>query len=314
MTFENNDENAKSQVVKGYFVAVPPDHLESNIDYLNYIRVIKYYKKYTIASILIFLFLGVSLSLLMTKIYQVEVLTSPVSEDSAKGGLSGIASQFGGLASIAGISVGSESGKKEEALAILQSRNFIEKFILDEKILPVLFSNKWDIHKSEWTVEKNEVPTTYDGYLIFIKNIMKISEDKNTGFISISIEWKDEKLVTIWANRIVEKLNQHMKSKEIDEARKSIQFLKNELSKADIIHMQKALHSLMESQLQKIMFANIRDDNVLKVIVPATSPREDEFIKPRRLLIMGIFLMFGLISGIIISFYKNYKDKIYITN
>src|ERR1700734_71784 len=48
------------------------------------------------------------------------VTTSPTSGSSVSGGLSSLASQFGGLASLAGVSVPGDS-KKYESLAVLQS-------------------------------------------------------------------------------------------------------------------------------------------------------------------------------------------------
>src|SRR5579883_1558080 len=61
--------------------------------------------------------------------YQASVTISVVTDSSASGlSASGIASRLGGLASLAGISLGTDT-RKSESLAILQSEVLTEQFI-----------------------------------------------------------------------------------------------------------------------------------------------------------------------------------------
>ena len=80
---------------------------------------------------------GVSVALLSTPIYRAEVVTVPVSEQEAAGGLSSLVQQIGGLSSLAGIALG--GGKSEaESIAVLRSRALIGAMIQEDNLLPVL--------------------------------------------------------------------------------------------------------------------------------------------------------------------------------
>jgi uncharacterized protein involved in exopolysaccharide biosynthesis len=77
------------------------------------------------------------------KWYEATILLAPVSEQevgSRLGSVSGLASQLGGLASLAGLS-GSGSSFKNEAVATLQSEALTERDIIDNNLLPFLYSD-----------------------------------------------------------------------------------------------------------------------------------------------------------------------------
>src|SRR6267154_5658872 len=82
---------------------------------------------------------------LAPKTYRATILISPVSDGSGNqlGGLSSLASQLGGFASMTGISLGGDS-KKSESLAVLQSEALTEKYIQNNNLLPVLYDDFWD--------------------------------------------------------------------------------------------------------------------------------------------------------------------------
>ncbi len=55
--------------------------------------------------------------------------------------LSSLATQFGGLASLAGVSVSGDS-RRSESVAVLQSEALTEQYIQANNLLPVLFREK----------------------------------------------------------------------------------------------------------------------------------------------------------------------------
>jgi uncharacterized protein involved in exopolysaccharide biosynthesis len=66
--------------------------------------------------------------------YQATALLAPAQQNS--GGLSSALSQFGGLASLAGIDIGgNQDGDTRIALEVMQSRSFIEQFIKQSGIM-----------------------------------------------------------------------------------------------------------------------------------------------------------------------------------
>ena len=70
----------------------------------------------------------------LPNIYKADAILAP-SEGEQGGGLSSIAGQFGGLASLAGVNLNSGSSNKSKmAIEILRSRKFISQFVVEHNI------------------------------------------------------------------------------------------------------------------------------------------------------------------------------------
>ena len=76
-------------------------------------------------------------AILATPIFRAEVTITPAREEGMSG--SGALSQLNGLASLAGVSLGTGAGPQREGLAVLKSRHLIAEFIGRNDLLPVLF-------------------------------------------------------------------------------------------------------------------------------------------------------------------------------
>ena len=88
-------------------------------------------------------------------------LAAPVTQNSS--GIGGaLRSQFGGLAALAGVDLGSGGGRKDESIATLSSLGFARDFIVAENLLPVLFADKWDAAANRWR-DPSQVPTLEAG-------------------------------------------------------------------------------------------------------------------------------------------------------
>lgn len=250
---------------------------------------------------------SVLLALSSPPIYRAEVVMEGVADDQkGSGGAAGLLAQYGGLASLAGISIGGASSSKGTALAILQSRSFIETFINEEKIFPILYSKKWDIASQSWqedTSPKKE--TLWDAVNSFRDGIFKVAEDKKTNMITLSIEWRDREQSALWANLLVEKINRHMMERTIQEATKGVDYLKSEWTKNNAVELQQAIAGLMESQIKKIMLSKVRSDYAFTIIDPAVTPPLDKHIKPKRTAMVLVGTSAGTFLGILAALIRN---------
>lgn len=278
----------------------PPYQIEEDtISLLDYWRVLVRYKVMIIVITVLATAGGIAAAYMMTPIYRAEVLLAPVSEDE-QGAMGAIASQFGGIASLAGINLGSGGGSTEQALATLKARSFIVPFIEEHNLMPVLFAHKWDGAAKSWISKSPaEVPTKEAAYEEF-KNILVISSDKKNGLVTVAIEWKNPQQAAQWVNALVARLNRHEKQLAIKETEQSIGYLKNELTKTSVLDLQQAIYRLLEAQTKKIMFANARDQYAFKVIDPAVVPEKK--VKPNKKLIASLSFMSGLVISFVLAF------------
>lgn len=243
---------------------------------------------------------GVVASLLPEK-FEASIVLSPV-DDGASGKLGGagaLLSQFGGLAALGGIGVGG-SGKKAEAMATLQSHALTENFIRDNNLLPVLYAEKWDVEHQSWKEKDlDEVPTVWKAEKKFAKKIRSIGEDKKSGLVTLTIEWTDAELAAKWAKDLVDRANRDLRAREIKQSQTNLAYLNDQLTKTSVVELQKAIYSLIEAEIKKVMIANGSDEFAFRVVDP---PRvAEERSSPKRGLIVAVGLFLGFMLGVVLA-------------
>lgn len=284
-----------------YYYA-PPPQVDDKIDLAELFRVLLDHKALILAITLISTSLATAAAFIMTPIYRVEVLLAPVIEEKG-GALASLAGQFGGLAALAGVNIGGGGGGKDQSVAFLTSRAFTDEFVRDNNLLPMLFHRKWDEEKKTWKVDKPEdVPTLRQAFELFDKKIRFVSEDKKTGLVTLAIEWRDRELAVQWATELVQRINDTMRERAINEAEKSLKFLNQELQKTSIVDVQQSIYKLIEGQTKTMMLANVREEYAFKIIDPPAMPDEGDFAKPKRRLFVVIGFALGGMLGVLAAF------------
>jgi uncharacterized protein involved in exopolysaccharide biosynthesis len=246
--------------------------------------------------------LGLYLAFSIRPVYRATVVTIPVQEHGIGGALAGLSGRFGGLAALAGVNLPNTGTDRAEAIAMLNAREFTWQFIVERKLVPVLFASEWNATTGKWDVDDPEdIPTQADAIDKF-GLIRTVEFEPRTGLVNVSIDWTDPKLAADWANDLVRHLNRRMRTRAIVESQESIKFLAQQAAQTQVIQTQQAISSLTEEQLTKAMLANVRTDFAVRVIDPASAPDRDDFIKPRRLLLSaaGLFLGLMMASGVLV--------------
>jgi uncharacterized protein involved in exopolysaccharide biosynthesis len=240
---------------------------------------------------------------LMTPIYRGEVLLAAREDDG--GGASGLGGQLGGLASLAGIRLDSGGDDRTEAIAMLRSRTFAERFIREQELLPILFEDIWDSKNQTWLVdEPADVPTIRRAVRRF-NDVRFVDEDTDTGLVMLAMEWKDPVLAAEWAGKYVAMLNAEMRASAIAEAEQSISYLQNEADKTSVVELKRVVYSLIEDQIRSIMLANVREQFAFQILDPAVVPEPNEQIRPKPRLMVVLGFIAGLMVGMFAVFFRN---------
>jgi len=275
----------------------------------------------------IFSVASVFYALSLPNIYKSEALLSPTEEQS--GGLGGMASQLGGLASLAGVSLGSgKTDKTALTLEVMKSRAFLFKFIEKYNIAPDLMAVKsWDLESNKLIYDEDVYhsvtnkwlrkvktplkakPSLQEAYKAF-QRIISIEQDSATSMIIISIEHLSPYIAQQWVSWLIDSINEEMKARDLLEANNSITYLTEQLEKTTVSGLQEILYQLIEEQTKTIMFANVREEYVLKTIDPALVPEMKS--GPKRALICVLGLLLGAMLSVLIVliryFSSNNKD------
>lgn len=235
---------------------------------------------------------SVAYALLATEWYRAEVLLAPAEERSVQG----LGGQLGGLAALAGVSVG--GGGSAEPVAVLKSREFARAFIEDFDLVPVFFHEEWDEAGGTWLGDDpDEWPEIRDAIEHFHEKVLKVTEARDSGLVTLAIEWTDPEAAAAWASELVFRLNKRMRAHALKEAETNVAFLQMELGQTSVVTLQQSIGRLLESELQKLMLARGNEEFAFRVIDPAFPPKER--VWPRRALIMFLGTMVGgMLSGL----------------
>ena len=278
--------------------------------------------KWVIAVItFLFVLLSVIFALKQPNLYRSEVLLAPA-EAKSNGGLSALAGQFGGLASLAGVNIGGQSTNKTQlALEGLKSRKFVASFIEKHNILPDLMAvESWDINKGvlydpeiydssskKWLRDveapRTAKPSDQEAYKIF-SDLILLKTNKETAMITLSIVHQSPLIAKQWVNWLVKDINKEMRDRDVVEAQKSADFLSKQLEDTKIADIRIILYKLIEEQAKTIMFANVRDEYAFKTIDPALVPEVRD--SPKRTLIVILGFALGIVISCMIVILKHY--------
>ena len=301
--------------------------MDDEIDLLELWNILWKGKWLIIAITVVFAVGSVFYALSLSDIYRTEVLLSPANaEGSSGGGLSGGLGQLGGLASLAGVNLGSTSvvTQKDRALAIMQSRFFIKDFFARHDLVVAFMGSKpgestgtveidpelYDAVNQQWVREvsppKIAIPSDEEVYEAF-SELLQIAEDNETRLITVSIEWYDPNQIKNWAGWLIEDLNRYMREDALSESQRAINYLTEQLQKTSLVDMRNVFFNLIEEQTQKVMLADVREEYAFGILDPAVIPEEKS--APGRTLICILGTLLGGMLSLLFVLLKHYAFK-----
>ena len=250
---------------------------------------------------------SVAIALMLPNIYTANALLAPAEQSG--GGMSALMQQYGGLASLAGVSLpgGEEASRAQLGMALMTSREFLGDFVARRAILRDLMAvDSWDLQTDqvtydpeiydaatgEWVREVEAPfeakPSSLEAHETFTE-ILSVSQDKQTGYVTVSIDHKSPTLAAQWVNWLVQDVNSAVKAQDVSEAEKSIEYLREQVTNTSLADCRPSFSILFRVKQRLVMLAEVRPEYVFKTIDPAVAPEEKS--KPSRALIcvLGAF-------------------------
>jgi uncharacterized protein involved in exopolysaccharide biosynthesis len=229
------------------------------------------------------LFTGVAVWLAMTAtyVYRAETTLTEVTTNGM-GDAGSLASRFGSLASLAGVSLGG-NGQARESQAVLHSRWLSEEFLRRNKLTPKLMGNA---PPSLWlAVDK------------FRGTVLSFAESKEKGTTTVAMQWRDPKEAAEWANAYVALANEVLRLRALEDSTRNIKYLREQIAKTDVVGVQRVMYELIENETKIHMLANTRTEYAFTVVDPAAVP--EQRVWPRR----GLIVMSGFAGGVLVGLF-----------
>jgi len=257
---------------------------------------------------------SVLVALSLPNIYSASTLLKP---QSAEGGIGGLARQYGGLASLAGISLPSGDGqsKTQLALEVLKSKKFAYEFATRHDILPALFAPEaWDWGSQSLTLDPEiyddgrwvrevKAPRTVEPSPEEVHELwgetVSVSEDKDSGFVSLSLKHRSPVHAKEWLDLLVVDINEALRAQDLAESERAVAYLEGQLKQTNVAEIRELLAGLLRSHMESRMMATVEPNYAFSVIDPPTVPELKS--EPKRALICVLGTLLGGMLGVVIS-------------
>lgn len=234
----------------------------------------------------LFALLSVLYALSLPNQYKASVLLAPAQNEASA--LSSTMTQFGGLASLAGLGIGSgKSSEAQIAIQIMQSWSFIESFIKDADILLEVFASEgvhddsgdllinselYDTVESQWLIPNSKgilgPPSSWQSYQVF-SELLSVSQDRNTGLVTAEIEFFSAKIAQDWLDRYLAAINKYMQQRHVTKISNNIAYLEDQIARTSITEMQEVFYTIIEEQIKSKMLAEASPEYVFVIVSPS---------------------------------------------
>ena len=282
-------------------------------------------RKKIIAITALFAFVSVIYALSVPNQYKATVLLAPAQSDSSD--LSGALGQLGGFASLAGVNIGGgESSEAKIAQEIMKSWSFIEGIISENNIAVEVYAaqgwsrgsnklqiddNLYDTETKKWLVENDNTgevgpPSSWKLFKSFSERLA-VLEDKQSGLVSVSIEYYSPQIAKQWLDIYVEAINVHMQQRQMEKVTSNINYLQAQIEKTSISEMREVFYTIIEEQMKNKMLAEASPEYVFVTVGPSMVPEEKS--QPQRAIICILSTLLGGMLSVMLVLVMHYARK-----
>ena len=245
--------------------------------------------------------------------FSVKAIYKPVAEDTQGPNLGG----FGGLASLAGISLPSSSGSDFTAFqALLTSQEVADILMNEQDVLSSLFKSEWDAETKTFSqpvksargrfigvLKKTLTGSEQSDYIApnsqrlsnKLAKLVNVSVDKKTGYLAVSAEATDPQVQINLIQKMVSITDHLLKQRYIENAEDTLVFYQKKITLVRSREQREALAKLMAQEDQRLMLA-ARGKNF--VVEPLMRPTVSLYpTSPKASLILALSIALGGFLG-----------------
>tara|TARA_B100001063_G_C16710990_1_gene528016 strand:+ start:34 stop:942 length:909 start_codon:yes stop_codon:yes gene_type:complete len=231
----------------------------------------------------------------------------------------GIASQYSGIASLAGFNISGGADQSDFVQARINSRDFFYKLLDDNQILPYMFAadsfdkenqklifneNIYNTKSGEWVTDK---PTKEQAYEYFHNNMLWIRKQGDTKYINMTIKHISPLFAERMLSIIVNQINKITREDDFQKSKIALDYYKTTLANTTIKEVRSTISNLIENQIQTQMLSLTKEDYIVEYIDKPFIPEFPDNLSKKLMtllsFVMGIF--FGALFSLTRAFFKS---------
>ena len=292
------------------------EYYNDRIDLRLLFPIVWNHKKFIFIFTTLFAIASIFYSLSKTNIYTASTLLRPTAVSAPN-----LMNQYGGLASLAGISLPQDSGNElEVALAMVNSKKLVSKLMMNDSFLPDLIAaKKWimktnsviyddtlyDKSINKWvrkvSLPFKQIPSSQEATRFF-SSVVSISQNNNNNLVTLSVDHISPVVAQQWSIWIVHEINTLLADLKVIESQASIDYLNSQIKITPYAELRSMFYELVQESTQSMMLAKVNPEYVLTTIDPPLIAETKS--KPNRAIICIIGTFLGGIFSILIIFIR----------
>jgi uncharacterized protein involved in exopolysaccharide biosynthesis len=204
--------------------------------------------------------------------------------------------------------------KKDLTIALIKSRDFFNFILNKYNIMPeimavesfdkntnkIVYNNTLYNKDTDKWAEDKEVPSEQETYREYLSSIAVLKTE--SGFVELSYSHISPVFAKNLLDIVVSEINSLQSEKDKIETMKAIDYLNNQVKLTNMQEVKDTIYIILESQIEKLMTANIKSEYLVEVIDSSFIP-EKKF-KPSRALLVILATFFGLILSLVLIFFS----------
>jgi hypothetical protein len=304
------------------YTSKPSNDFDDEIDLRELFYVLLEGKRIIVSVTAVISIIAVIYSLLLPNIYESKALLVPVNSSSS---ISGALGSYSGIAGLAGISLpsGADEGNSIKAKRKIGSLSLFENNIMPNISLPELMAvkswnsetniiafdeNIYEANTYSWvrnySYPQQQIPSAQESFEVFKSRHLTLSEDKESGFITLAIKHQSPFVAKQWVELIVNEVNSFYRQKDKSEAEKAVSYLNKQISMTGLSEIQQVLAQLLQEETKKLTLIEANQFYVFDYIDPP-AVMEEKF-SPSRALICILSALLGGMLSILLVLIKHY--------
>ena len=265
--------------------------------------------------------IAVIYSLLLPNIFESKAILVPVNSTSSIAGALGGYRTFAGLAGV-NLPPSGDLGNSEKAIQKIPTLSFFVNNVMPNIFLPDLMAVKswnyqtnalafdetnFDTNSNTWirdySYPQQQIPSAQKSFAAFNAGL-SLNQDKNTGFVTLSIKHQSSFLAKQWVELVVNEINSFYRQKDKLESEKAVSYLNKQISMTGLSEIKQVLAQLLQEETKKLTLIEANQFYVFDYIdPPAVMELKSE---PKRVYISIISALLGAMLSVLLVLISHY--------
>ena len=159
----------------------------------------------------------------------------------------------------------------------------------------------------DFSYPQQQIPSAQESYKVFQEQHLSLSEDKKSGFITLSIKHQSPFVAKKWTELVVNEVNSFYRQKDKSESEKAVSYLNQQISMSGLSEIKQALAKLLQEETKKLALIEANEFYVFDYIDPPVVMETKS--EPNRAIICILSTILGGMLGIVLALIKYYVSQ-----